>query len=105
MRRACVLFHVRLMMSLAFLLAAPALAQYGASLQGTVSDKSGALVGGAKVTATNQATGVSRDTVTSGSGFYRIAGLTPGQYKVDVEAASFKKETTAEVEVAAEATR
>jgi hypothetical protein len=78
-------------------------AQYGAAIQGTVQDKSGAAVAGAKVTATNQATGVSRDTVTSGSGFYRISGLTPGTYKVEVDANSFKKGTTDNLEVAAEA--
>jgi hypothetical protein len=68
-------------------------------------DNSGAAVVGAKVTATNQATGVGRDTVTSGTGFYRITGLTPGKYKVETEAPSFKKETTADVDVAAESTR
>jgi carboxypeptidase family protein/TonB-dependent receptor-like protein len=80
-------------------------AQYGASLQGTVTDKSGAVVADARVTATNQATGVSRDAVTSGAGFYHIAGLTPGTYKVEVEAPGFKKETTPDVQVGAEATR
>jgi Carboxypeptidase regulatory-like domain/TonB dependent receptor len=82
-----------------------AFAQYGASIQGTVLDKSGATVAGAKVTATNEATGVGRDTVTADSGFYRIPGLTPGTYRVDVEAASFKKATTPGVDVAAEATK
>ena len=82
-----------------------ALAQYGASLEGTVTDKSGAVISGAKVTITNQATGVSRSTVASDAGFYRIPALTPGYYRVDVEAPSFKKETTADVQVSAEATR
>src|ERR1700674_5630165 len=82
-----------------------ALAQYGASVEGNVTDKSGAVVAGATVTVTNQATGVSRNTVTSDAGFYRIPGLTPGKYRVDVEAASFKKETTSDVQVNAESTR
>src|SRR5207247_10625733 len=38
-----------------------AFAQYGSSLQGTVTDQSGAAVANAKVTAINQATRVSRD--------------------------------------------
>lgn len=80
-------------------------AQYGASLQGTIRDGSGAAVVGAKVSATNQATGVSRDTMASESGFYRIPGLPPGTYSVDVEAPSFKNQSTPNVEVAAEATR
>jgi hypothetical protein len=82
-----------------------ALAQYGASLEGTVTDKSGAVVAGAAVTVTNQATGVSRNTVTSDAGFYRISALSPGRYRVDVDAAGFKKGTTADVQVSAESTR
>jgi hypothetical protein len=78
-------------------------AQYGASIEGTVTDKSGAVVSGATVTVTNQATGVTRNTVTGDSGFYRITGLPPGRYKVDVEAASFKKTSKSDVEVSAEA--
>jgi Carboxypeptidase regulatory-like domain/TonB dependent receptor len=105
MSRARVLFHVELMLSLAFLLAAPALAQYGASLEGTVTDKTGAVVAGATVTVTNQATGVSRATVTGDAGFYRLTGLPPGQYRVDVDAAGFRKETTPDVDVSAESTR
>jgi len=72
-------------------------------LEGTVTDKSGAVVPGAKVTITDEATGVSRNTVTGGSGFYRIAGLPPGKYKVEVEATSFKKSTQTGVEVIGEA--
>src|ERR1039458_8063120 len=82
-----------------------ALAQYGASIEGTVTDKSGAVVSGANVTITDQATGVSHNTVTSAAGFYRVPGLIPGSYRVDVVAASFKKETTADVRVDAETTR
>ncbi|MGH9530709.1 MAG: TonB-dependent receptor domain-containing protein, partial [Terriglobales bacterium] len=74
-------------------------------MEGTVLDKSGAAVAGATVTVTNEATGVSRDTVTGDSGFYRVPGLTPGIYKVDVEASTFKKQTTPNVVVAAEATK
>jgi hypothetical protein len=85
-----------------FLLTAVALAQYGASLQGTVSDNSGAVVPGATVSATNQATGVSRSAVTGDSGFYRITGLAPGGYRVDVEASGFKKSSKSDVVVVSE---
>jgi hypothetical protein len=84
-------------------LTSSALAQYGASLEGTVTDKSGAVVAGATVTITDEATGVSRNTVTGAAGFYRVAGLPPGRYKVEVEGASFKKATKTGVEVLAEA--
>jgi Carboxypeptidase regulatory-like domain/TonB dependent receptor len=97
--------RVLLLSAVLFLLSAYALAQFGASIEGTVTDKSGAVVSGANVTVTDQATGVGRNTVTSSAGFYRVAGLTPGNYRVEVEAASFKKETTSDVHVDAETTR
>jgi hypothetical protein len=91
---------------LSFLLLAPTLwAQYGSSLQGTISDQSGAAVAGATVTATNQATGVSRETQTNDSGFYRISGLPPSTYRVVAQASSFKEGTAPDVVVAAEAVR
>jgi hypothetical protein len=77
-------------------------AQFGASVQGTVSDKSGALVSGANVTITDQATGVSHSAVTDASGFYRINDLPPGNYNVEAEAKSFKKSSTSSVVVSAE---
>src|SRR5205085_10757243 len=85
-----------------FLFAVPALAQYGASLQGTITDPSGAIVQGAKVTATDVATGKTTTTTTSPEGFYRITGLPPGKYKVTVEASSFKTQIVEDVTVKAE---
>lgn len=77
-------------------------AQFGASLEGTVTDNSGAVVSGAQVTVTEQTTGVSHNAVTDASGFYRINDLPPGRYDVAVEAASFKKSTKSNVNVMAE---
>ncbi len=84
---------------------ATALAQFKANLQGTVTDSQGGAVAGAKVTITNQETAVTRDTVTSEEGFYRIALLPPGKYTITVEASSFKKSVTKDVVVEAEQTR
>lgn len=97
-------FSIRFLLicTLLSFLSSSALAQYGASLQGTVMDKSGAVVAGATVTVTNQATSVSHSAVTADSGFYRITGLPPGTYAVAVEAGSFKKSTTPNVQVTAE---
>jgi hypothetical protein len=82
-----------------------ALAQFGAGIEGTVQDKSGAVIGGATVTVTDQATGVTHTTQTNASGFYRISALPPGQYTVTVEGPSFKKNTTTNVAVEAERVR
>ncbi len=97
--------RVFLLCTILFFLSSFALAQYGASLQGTVTDKSGAVVSGAKVTVTNQATGVTQIAETTGSGFYRVAGLIPGQYTVDVESGGFRKSHFTEVQVDAESAR
>ena len=80
-------------------------AQFNAAIQGTVTDPSGAVVPGATVTATNLATGVSRTTVTTDAGLYRIVGLPPGTYSVEVEARNFKKLVRNNVPVAAETVR
>ncbi len=63
-----------------------------ATLSGTVKDPSGAPVAGAKVTATNQDTGVSRTIDSDNEGRFQFAVL-PGRYSLTAEATGFKKET------------
>jgi len=60
------------------------------SFSGTVSDNSGAVVAGAKVTATVQATNVSRVAVTDDSGHFLVPLLGVGVYTVRVEASGFR---------------
>jgi carboxypeptidase family protein/TonB-dependent receptor-like protein len=61
-----------------------------ASISGTVTDSSTAVIAQAKVTTRNLATNASRDTATDGTGRYRITSLTPGIYDVLVEKQGFK---------------
>jgi hypothetical protein len=63
------------------------------SIRGTVTDPSGAVIPGAKVTARNQATGLSHDTTTGSEGGYVLAELPAGQYEVNAEAQGFQKPT------------
>ena len=76
----------------AWLMASPAAAaQIGAgALTGTVVDQAGATVPGATVTFTEIGTNLSRTTVTSDDGTYRIAGLQPGSYAVRVALDGFR---------------
>ncbi len=68
-----------------------ALAQAGrGSISGLVTDQSGAIVPGAKVVAEENATGVKRSTVTTGSGLYSFISLSPGIYQVTAEAKGFQ---------------
>jgi len=61
-----------------------------ASISGTITDTSAAVVPQAKITARNLATNVARSTETDGSGSYRITSLLPGIYEVLVERPGFK---------------
>ena len=63
------------------------------SILGTVTDASGAVVVGAKVTALQVNTGLRRDASTSSSGDYAFPLLEVGEYSVTAEAAGFKTET------------
>ncbi len=58
-------------------------------LTGTVTDSSGKLLPGTKVTATMPATGLVRDTVSSAAGEYSIPNLEVGNYVVTFEHAGF----------------
>ena len=74
------------------LLAATAFAQTSSSIQGTVSDQSGAAIVGATVTVKNMALGIERTTHTSSSGSYEVPALPPGTYSVQVEMTGFEKQ-------------
>src|SRR5437667_4195812 len=75
---------------IAFLLTTgSAWAQFTASIQGTVTDPSGAAVGQAKVTIENVETHILGTTTSNAEGEYRFLSLAPGSYKISVEAAGF----------------
>src|SRR3954465_1922719 len=60
------------------------------SIQGTITDQSGAVVSGAKVAITNKGTGLTLSVTTTSSGTYASGALNPGEYRVRVEAKGFK---------------
>jgi hypothetical protein len=60
------------------------------TIVGTVTDISGAVVSGAKVTVKNAGTGATIEETTDGIGFYRAPHLSPGRYEVRVEKPGFK---------------
>ena len=62
----------------------------GGSLLGTITDPTGTLVPGARVTATDTATAMGRTVTTDGQGFYSFQGLPIGRYDVEVNAPGFK---------------
>jgi Carboxypeptidase regulatory-like domain/TonB dependent receptor len=58
---------------------------------GYVTDTSGATISGAKITATNEATGLTRTVATNSSGEYVLALLPVGQYTLTFAAPNFKR--------------
>jgi Carboxypeptidase regulatory-like domain/TonB-dependent Receptor Plug Domain len=65
------------------------MAQLASSLNGSATDPSGAAVSGAKITLTNAATGVQRETTTNAAGFYQFLDVPPGDYQLDATATGF----------------
>jgi hypothetical protein len=68
-----------------------AFAQTGTSnITGTVRDAQGAVVAGATVTATNEATGIKNTQTTTDSGVFAFSALPVGNYTITVERQGFK---------------
>ena len=68
-----------------------AFAQSGAgSIQGTVTDSTGAVIPGAAIDVVNTATNEAASTKTTGTGFYQVPGLFSGTYVVTVTAPGMK---------------
>src|SRR5450432_1090928 len=90
----------------ACLLSLPAVAQTTTGrILGTITDATGATVNGAVVTFTDVERGAVRTFTTESSGAYAAPNLTPGLYKVRVEAKGFKtaERTGIQLEVASDA--
>ena len=73
-------------------LAGNVMAQSGTTgVSGIVVDQAGAAVPGAAVRLTNDEKGFSRTITTDGGGRYNFASISPGTYRLEVEASGFKK--------------
>jgi hypothetical protein len=88
MKKAFVFLTVALLF--AFHISTSAQTETG-QITGTITDATGAVVTGAKVTVRSVNTGLTRDTTTNSSGLYTISGLKPDLYEVTVESAGFQK--------------
>ncbi|MCU1260634.1 MAG: TonB-dependent receptor, plug, partial [Bryobacterales bacterium] len=68
----------------------PALAQFDATVLGTVKDTSGSVVNNGKVTLSNLANGTQQGTVTNAAGEYQFLNVRLGEYTLKAEAPGFK---------------
>lgn len=75
----------------------PVHAQTLGTITGVVSDSSGAVMAGVTVTATNEATNISRQIITDSMGRYNIPALQPSLYTVSAEIKGFKKSVSLKV--------
>jgi hypothetical protein len=91
---------VLLAMTLAFAVMAYSQA-VTATLLGTVTDVTGAVVPNAKVTLTEENTGLVKTVQTNESGNFTFPDISPGRYSVSAESAGFKKEIRKGNEVSA----
>ena len=79
------------------------LAQGLGSINGTVTDSSGAVVAGAEVTATQVATGISTKTTTGREGTFVFPILSPAVYNISAKGSGFEVYTQNGVELRADA--
>jgi len=71
------------------------------TLVGTARDKTGAVISGANVSITNQATNQTRTGTTGGDGVYRFDAIPPGPYTIDFQSAGFEEFKAKDVEITA----
>ena len=82
-------WYVFLATALVLILSGFGWSQGTTSLSGTVTDKSGAVIPGVEVTATNLATNATRSNLTNETGTYLFPQMPPGTYKVEFKMQGF----------------
>lgn len=86
----CLRFACLVLLALCF--AVPAMAQSAAGMiSGRITDPSGAVVPGAEVALLNVDRGTSTTTTTNKSGIYVFSAVQPGQYRMTVQKAGFRR--------------
>ena len=83
----CVAVAIQLALTL------PAAAQTTAVLQGTVVDPSGAVVPSASIRIQHRANGTARGVTTDARGHFEIVAVPTGEYRIEVQASGFQRQT------------
>ena len=89
----------KIILALALLLPAAAFAQVNATVSGTVSDATGALIPAAEISATNVNTGIVTTQISNETGSYNFASLQPGSYRVSAALPGFQTQTFQNVQL------
>ena len=83
--------NIRLLVSVLLISGLAFTQSFQGSLRGRILDPSGAAVQSAKLTITDEATKLSRSTITNDQGEYAFNAVTPANYTVNAEAPGFKR--------------
>ena len=83
----------------------PLLAQFRSSIEGTVTDASGAVLGDVNLVLTNTATGVAQTGQSNAEGYFRFPTLPPGSYKLTATKPGFQTLNQENVSLLAQETR
>ena len=82
--------RISMRLGMALLLLVPSVwAQFGSAFQGTVTDRSGAAVPAVTINVQNIDTGVNREVIANGEGYYTVPSLGPGNYKLTATKTGF----------------
>src|SRR5215831_8055012 len=91
---------VGFVLACAFFLSGQAYAQVsGATLSGTVTDASGAVVPGVKISIKNRATGIARNVTADEAGFYAAPNLQAGTYDITASQPGFSTVMQSNIEL------
>src|SRR5262245_65726356 len=82
------------------LIVTPAFAQQG-QINGVITDSTGAVVPGATVTAIEEQTGLSRDTVSGANGLYTFPSMRPTSYEIRAVLTGFRTVRRTGIDLAA----
>ena len=88
----CAPYRPRILLAISFALFSACLWSQTqlATVFGTITDPSGAVIPGAPVTVVNQSTGLKRTALTDMTGAYRLAGLPTGNFTLRIEKEGFQ---------------
>ncbi|HEX7424718.1 MAG TPA: TonB-dependent receptor, partial [Terriglobales bacterium] len=99
MRRPSLAVHVVLLIVSIVALTGLVQAQYRTSIQGVVTDATGAVIPGANLTLTNPATGAKQVRVSNEAGVYNFNALAAARFRLEVEKKGFEKKVIDNLEL------
>jgi hypothetical protein len=102
LQRAATYAATLLLFAATFLLTPAAHGQYRASIQGTVTDSSGAVIPGTTLTLVNNSTNEKQIRTSNAEGIYSFNALPPDTFTITIEKSGFQKQVLSKVQIVAD---